>query len=139
MQREPFDQRLIVADNDSAMRGILRSVLDHPRRALFLAANGLEAVEFAQRTPADLVLLDMRMPQLDGLEACARIREIPRYQDIPIVILTAFDGEVARRKARRLGATAFFIKPFTTDSLLRSLAPLIEVGSQVTRRYHVAN
>jgi CheY-like chemotaxis protein len=76
----------------------------------------------------------MRMPQLDGLEACARIREIPRYQEIPIVILTAFDGEVARRKARRIGATAFFVKPFTTEALLRSLAPLIAVGSQVTQR-----
>jgi CheY-like chemotaxis protein len=134
MQQEPFDQRLIIADNDSAMRSILRSVLDYPRRALFLAANGMEAVEFAQHVHADLILLDMRMPQMDGLDACARIREMPRYQEIPIVILTAFDGENARRKAKRLGATAFFVKPFSTDSLLRSLVPLIALGNQATRR-----
>ena len=134
MQTAPFDQRLIVADNDSGMRGLLRTVLDHPRRALFFAANGQEAVEVAQRTPADLILLDMRMPQLDGLEACAKIREMPRYRDIPIVILTAFDGDLARRKAKRLGATMFLTKPFTTDNLLRTLGPLIEIGTGVTRR-----
>ena len=134
MQPPPIDQHIIIADNDSSIRGILRSVLDHPRRALYLAANGLEAVEFAQHLNANLVLLDMRMPQLDGLEACARIRQVPRYADIPIVILTAFDNDVVRRKAQRAGATAFWVKPFTTEALLRNLAPLIQLGGDVTRR-----
>jgi CheY-like chemotaxis protein len=134
MPLQPIDQHLIIADNDSTVRGILRYMFDHPRRALYFAANGIEAVEFAQQVHASLVLLDMRMPQMDGLDACARIRQIPRYIDIPIVILTAFDGEIARRKAHRLGATAFLVKPFTATGLLRSLAPLIETGSQVTRR-----
>ena len=132
--QQPFDQSLIIADNDGSMRGILRSVLEHPRRVVFLAADGLEAVQYAQHTVADLVLLDMRMPRLDGLEACAQIRQLPRYKDVPIVILTAFDDERARRKAKRVGVTAFFVKPFSADSLRRGLAPLLAASDDFLRR-----
>jgi CheY-like chemotaxis protein len=134
MQQPAIDQNIIIADNDSMIRGILRSVLDQPGRALYFAANGIEAVEFAQHLDAALVLLDVRMPQMDGLDACAQIRLIPRYRDIPIAILTAFDNEVARRKAMRMRATAFLVKPFTTENLLRRLDPLIEDGIRVVRR-----
>lgn len=134
MQRPSFDQSLIIADNDRNMRSILRSVLDHPRRAVFLAADGIEAVEYAQNTTADLILLDMRMPRMDGLDACARIREMSHYKNVPIVILTAFDSDLARRKAKRLGATAFFVKPFSTESLLRGLAPLLALGHDAIGR-----
>jgi CheY-like chemotaxis protein len=134
MQQPAIDQNVIIADNDSMIRGLLRSVLNQPGRALYFAVNGIEAVEFAQQMDAALVLLDMRMPQLDGLDACVRIRQIPRYRDIPIAILTAFDSDIARRKAQRLRATAFLVKPFTTNGILRSLEPLIEDGVRVVRR-----
>jgi CheY-like chemotaxis protein len=130
MHTEPFDQSFIIADNDSTMRGILRSVLQEPRRAVFLAADGLEAVEYAEHVVADLILLDVRMPKLDGLDACARIRDMPRYKSVPIMILSAYDNEVARRKAKRLGATAFVAKPFSTDGLLRQVASLVHLREE---------
>jgi CheY-like chemotaxis protein len=121
-----FDQTVIVADNDSMMRGLLRTVLDQPGRTVLLCADGLEAVELANQTLATLVLLDLRMPRMGGIEACMRIRELPRYADVPIVILTVFDGEALRRRALMAGATSFLGKPFSRGALLRAINPLIE-------------
>jgi two-component system chemotaxis response regulator CheY len=123
---EPLDETVIIADNDAMMRGLLRTALEQPRRTLLLCADGFEAVELANQTLATLVLLDLRMPRVDGIEACLRIRQLPRYASVPIVILTVFDGDVLRRRALRAGATAFVGKPFSRGALLQVVSPLIE-------------
>ena len=79
-----FDETVIVADNDSMMRGLLRTVLDQPGRTVLLCADGLEAVDLASQTLATLVLLDLRMPRMGGIEACMQIRELPRYATSPL-------------------------------------------------------
>lgn len=121
----PDDEIVIVAENDTMMRGLLRTVLDQPGRTLLLCADGAEAVELAAQTLATLVLLDLRMPRMDGLEACSQIRALPRYATVPIAILTVFDNEQHKTRAMRAGATAFLAKPFSRDQLLRALAPMI--------------
>src|SRR5580658_2442013 len=101
------DETIIVADNDSMMRGLLRTALEKPGRTLLLCADGMEAVELAEQSLACLVLLDLRMPKMDGIEACQQIRELPRYRSVPIVILTVFDGTELKQRALRAGATSF--------------------------------
>jgi CheY-like chemotaxis protein len=122
----PSDETVIVADNDSMMRGLLRTVLEQPGRTLLLCADGLEAVELATQTLATAVLLDLRMPRVGGIEACQQIRELPRYATVPIIILTVFDGDTLRRQARKAGATSFLSKPFSRAELLAVVNPLIE-------------
>jgi two-component system cell cycle response regulator len=122
---EPFDETVIVADNDLMMRGLLRTALEQPRRTVLLCADGLEAVEIAAQTLATLVLLDLRMPRMDGLQACRQIRELPRYATVPILILTVFDGDALRQRALRAGATSFLAKPFSRAVLLAAVSPLI--------------
>ena len=126
MPIETFDEIVIVADNDSMMRGLLRTVLEQPGRTLLLCADGLEAVELATQTLATLVLLDLRMPRMGGIEACLQIRELPRYATVPIVILTVFDGDALKRRAMKAGATSFLAKPFSRADLLSVVNPLIE-------------
>ena len=121
-----FDETVIVADNDSMMRGLLRTVLEQPRRSVLLCADGLEAVDLAAQTLATLVLLDLRIPRLDGIEACLQIRQLPRYASVPLVILTVFDGDTVKRRAMRAGATSFLAKPFSRGELLAVVNPLIE-------------
>ena len=82
-------------------------------------------MELASQTLATLVLLDLRMPKMDGIEACRQIRALPRYETVPIAILTVFDGEGMKRRALRAGATAFLGKPFSRTALLAALDPLI--------------
>jgi len=123
---ETIDETVIVADNDSMMRGLLRTVLARSGRTLLLCADGIEAVELASQTLATLVLLDLRMPRMGGIEACMQIRGLPRYATVPIVILTVFDGDSLKRRALKAGATSFLAKPFSRAQLLQVVNPLIE-------------
>jgi CheY-like chemotaxis protein len=125
MPPQPFDETLIIADDDHSLRGIMRSSLARPRRALFFAANGIEAVQFAESMQADVVLLDMRMPRLGGLDACRKIRALPHYASVPIAILTAYDTDIDRKRARQAGVTAFYTKPVSVDRLARNLDTLL--------------
>ena len=126
MPIETIDETVIVADNDSMMRGLLRTVLARSGRTLLLCADGIEAVELASQTLATLVLLDLRMPRMGGIEACMQIRGLPRYATVPIVILTVFDGDSLKRRALKAGATSFLAKPFSRAQLLQVVNPLIE-------------
>lgn len=121
---------VIMADNDSIIRGILRSVLESQGFTVLSAANGIEAVDLAMRMRARLVILDYKMPRLDGFAACAEIRELDGYSDVPILMLTAFDDAGVREKAERVGATAFLPKPFTPRNLLRVIAELLGSSSE---------
>ncbi len=83
-------------------------------------------MELASQTLATLILLDLRMPKMGGIEACLQIRELPRYATVPIVIETVFDGDALKPRAIRAGATAFLAKPFSRVQLLQVINPLIE-------------
>lgn len=116
---------VIVADNDSIVRGILRSVLEAEGFTVLPAVNGVEAVDLAMRTRARLVILDYKMPRLDGFTSCAEMRQLDGYADVPILILTAFDDPGIRERAERAGATAFLAKPFKAFDLLRVIAEFV--------------
>jgi CheY-like chemotaxis protein len=130
---------VIVADNDCIIRDILRSLLEREGFSVLLGHNGLEAIDLASRTPARLVILDYKMPKLDGFAATAQIRRLPGYADVPIVILTAFNDSTTHAVAKKVGATAFLAKPFTSVDLLRGIVPLLDTGSvdRTTPSVHV--
>ncbi len=130
-----FVQRaVIVADDSMIIRDNLRAALGAPWR-IFLAADGGEAVEYARRVQAELVLLDFRMPRLDGVDTCAVIRALPHYAVVPIVLLTAYDSIDLRRRAQRAGATAVFAKPFSTNALMAAVRPLIALGRDAAQAH----
>jgi CheY-like chemotaxis protein len=126
MLRNAPARDVIIADNDYIVRGILRSVLEGQNFGVLQAVDGIEAIDFATRTTAHLVILDYKMPKLDGFAACARIRRLPGYAKVPIVILTAFADDGTHAAAEQAGATAFFAKPFKTVDLLRGIAQLMD-------------
>jgi CheY-like chemotaxis protein len=116
---------VIVADNDHIVRGILRSILEREGFTVLQAADGLEAIDYAMRVRAGLVILDYKMPRLDGFGACTQIRHLPGYAETPIAVLTAFDNEDTREAAERAGVTTVLAKPFRPVDLLRSIAALL--------------
>ena len=113
---------VIVGENETLMRGIIRSILLHMEQQVFPAADGLEAISLARQFTARLVLLDIGMPRLNGLLACEAIRALPGYAKVPIVMLTGYDDERMRAAALRLGANDFITKPFRPDMLLARLS-----------------
>ena len=101
MSSEAGMKDVIVADNDYIVRGILRSILEREGFTVLQAVDGLEAIDYAMRVHARLVILDYKMPRLDGFGACAQIRHLPGYADTPIAVLTAFDNEDTRAAAEQ--------------------------------------
>jgi two-component system chemotaxis response regulator CheY len=125
MSNDDTAQDVIVADNDAMIRDILRSMLEGQGFNALQAIDGLEAIDYATRTLARLVILDYKMSKLDGLAACAQIRRLPGYAEVPIAILTAFDDKDTRAAAQQAGASEFFVKPFKTIDLLQGIGHLL--------------
>lgn len=83
------------------------------------AENGREAIDMlVEHTDFDLVLMDMMMPEMDGYEAMRRIRQMPQYQKLPIIALTAKAMKEDRAKCIEAGASDYMKKPISTDQLL---------------------
>ena len=110
---------LIVDDDPFILKLIATTLEDTERFALSEAADGVQALEVAQRTSPELVFLDIDMPKLDGFEVCRRLREAPGTADATIVMLTAAAGDAAEREAEEAGADLFLTKPFSPLELLR--------------------
>jgi CheY-like chemotaxis protein len=129
---------VIVADDDALIRGVVRSLLLGVGQTVFLAACGEEAVAYASQVRASLVLLDLNMPRLNGLLACEKLRRLPGYENTPIVILSAHDGERERHAAARVGTTLFLAKPFQPALLLRALSPYLTIDASMQKAISLA-
>ncbi len=113
--------RLLLVDDDADMREALAEALGE-RFEVALAANGEEGLRrLREGSRPCAVLLDLLMPEMDGGEFLARMREEPAYAGVPVVILT---GIAASQLKRLLGAEAVFVKPFDTGQLRRELERL---------------
>jgi len=90
------------------------------------AVNGVEAVERARAEHPDLILMDVRMPKMNGYEACRRLKESAETKDIPIVFLSAKGQESEIQKGLTVGAVQYILKPFAPDELVREVRSLLK-------------
>jgi two-component system alkaline phosphatase synthesis response regulator PhoP len=127
MEKIAVPRGVIIADDSSIIRDNIRMAFGAPWR-IFVAANGVEAVEYARRIKAELVILDVRMPRLDGMEACRLIRQLPDYANVPIVLLTAFFIQELEAAAARCGASRVFSKPISVATVQSSIVPLVALA-----------
>jgi CheY-like chemotaxis protein len=90
------------------------------------ARNGVEAVELAQAELPDLILMDVRMPKMTGVEACAKLKTIPATEDIPVVFLSAMGQEQEIQQGMEVGAVEYILKPFAPDVLMDKVRDILE-------------
>ena len=125
---------VLVADDEPHIGRIIKMKLEQGPFRVTLAYDGAEALEALEREPdVALVLLDLMMPRLSGLDVLARIRADERFRDLPCIILTAAGQEQQYREAMALGATEFMTKPFSPKRLYArtaQLAGIVDEGSQ---------
>jgi DNA-binding NarL/FixJ family response regulator len=115
--RPPVVTRVLVADDDEAVRTVLSQVLaDEGIDVVGLACDGREAVALALELRPDTVLLDIRMPELGGLEAAQEIRAAD--PSMRLVMLSAYDDATLQQEARLVGASRFLIKGCPLDDLI---------------------
>jgi len=107
--------RILVVDDDPRLREVVRYALSRAGFAVEEASDGVEALDALRRSPADLVVLDVLMPEMDGIEVCRTLR---RTSDVPIVFLSSRGEEVDRVLGLELGGDDYLTKPFSTRELV---------------------
>ncbi len=119
-------RHVLVADDEPHIGRIIQMKLEQGPFRVTLAYDGREALEALEReTDLELVLLDLMMPHLSGLDVLARLRESERYGQLPCIILTAAGQEAQHREAMALGANEFLTKPFSPKKLYARSAALV--------------
>ena len=108
-------RRILLAEDEVALRDFISRNLRARGFEVLEASNGLEAVAVWERENPDLLILDIMMPRMDGLEVCRRVRE---HSAVPIIVLTALDAESDKVAALDLGADDYLTKPFGVEELL---------------------
>jgi CheY-like chemotaxis protein len=118
---------VLIVDDDQFIRKLIATTLeDVSEFELHEAADGVEALEVAQRERPSLVFLDVDMPRLNGIEACRQLREDGATSNATIVMLTAAHGDNVESDAEQAGADLFLTKPFSPLDLLRLVDQLGE-------------
>lgn len=117
--------RVLVVDDDNAVRDVLRLILHRAGYEVRVAGNGLEALEEMRSGGADLVLLDIEMPGMDGLEFCEQLRANPAWQKIPVIMMTGRPVRGIPEKVVEAGAIELVSKPFERVALLEKIKALL--------------
>ena len=114
-------RRILVADDDPDQRSLMSEYLELFDYDVTQAVNGKEAVDLATENPPDLILMDVRMPVMDGNEATRILKSNPSTRNIPIIILTTGARDVDRTAAFASGCDDYEIKPVDGDQLIAKI------------------
>jgi CheY-like chemotaxis protein len=120
---------ILLADDDPSVRKMTRARLEHEGYEVAVASDGEEVLtQVAANAAIDLILLDLKMPKLNGLEVCRRLKADPATATIPVIIFTASEGFVERlaELCLELGATDWIEKPFRSTELLEKIRKLVD-------------
>ena len=123
-------RRIVVAEDESLIRmDIVETLKDQGFDVVGEAGDGLKAIELAKELKPDLMVMDIKMPDMDGLSAAEQIAQLR----IPVVFLTAFNQQELVSRASEVGAMAFLVKPFSPDDLLPAIEVALSRHQQLTQ------
>jgi two-component system chemotaxis response regulator CheY len=113
-------RKIMVVEDSPAMRGLIASVLSQIQGVTIVEAeNGYEALRRLPREAVDMIVMDINMPDINGLELLAFVRKNPSYTETPVVIVTTEGRDQDRQRALQLGANEYVTKPFEPADLVR--------------------
>ena len=116
---------ILVVDDEAPIVDLVRFTLEDADVRVVEASDGAAALDLARRIKPDLVLLDVHMPRLDGLEVCRQLRREPDFARTPIIMLTAAGQETDRSSGLSAGADEYLTKPFSPLALLALVEALL--------------
>jgi len=119
--------KILIVDDEEKNVKLIIAILKNYGYSFETAENGLEAIEKAEKFSPDLILLDIMMPEMDGYEACRRLKENPETQHIPVVMVTALADRESRIKGLESGANDFLTKPVDATELIVRTKNLLRV------------
>ncbi|MCS7264234.1 MAG: response regulator [Armatimonadetes bacterium] len=118
-------RKILVVDDEVAIVRVLKDRLEMEGYQVLTAYDGAEGFEIAKRELPDLIIMDITMPNMDGLTAARLIREQPETSKTPIIMLTARGQESDERAGYQAGAIRYFTKPFSTRQLVREIKSIL--------------
>jgi CheY-like chemotaxis protein len=119
--------KILVAEDEADIRELVAfSLANIGGFQVIKARNGVEALELARAELPDLILMDVRMPKMTGVEACARLKMIPETENIPVVFLSAMGQEQEIQQGMQVGAAEYILKPFAPDVLMDKVRDILE-------------
>ena len=118
-------KKVLVVDDEPDILKVVSFRLKKAGYEVLTASNGKIALDLIFVNRPDLILLDLRMPVMDGAEVCAKIKNDTLLKEIPIILLTASSGGKIAKEAEELKADDYMIKPFDSDILLKKVQKLI--------------
>lgn len=117
---------ILIAEDEHDIRELLNFTLTFAGHQVTAARNGAEAVELASQVKPDLIMMDVRMPKMTGYEACKAIKGIDALKDVPVIFLTAKGQDEEVQNGIEAGATAYIVKPFIPDELIRRVGEILK-------------
>lgn len=117
-----MEERILIVEDELQLARLMELELDHEGYAVKVSHNGREALGLLQEEEFDLVLLDIMLPEMDGVEVCRRLRE---FSDIPVIMVTARDAVPEKVEALDTGADDYITKPFAIEELLARIRALL--------------
>jgi twitching motility two-component system response regulator PilG len=120
-QKEFSGLKVMIIDDSKTIRRTAETLLKKAGCDVLNAENGFEALPIISANHPDIIFVDIMMPRLDGYQTCALIKNNPRFQATPVIMLSSKDGLFDRAKGRVVGAEQYITKPFTRDDLLGAI------------------
>jgi len=118
--------KILIAEDEPDIRALIQFTLQFAGHEVIAAKNGVEAFETALQAIPDLILMDIRMPQMTGYEACEKMKKEESLKHIPVVFLTAKGQEKEIQTGLNLGAAEYLLKPFAPDDLTRRVQEILD-------------
>ncbi|PNY80161.1 response regulator [Deinococcus koreensis] len=122
----PMAYTILVADDEPAIRTMLEVILSADGHEIVAVADGKAALDYLREHTPDVMLLDIKMPHMDGFEICSRVKRIKRLRGIPVLLLTGFDDDQTRDHAKLVGADDIVYKPLSGKNLRGRVNQLVE-------------
>ncbi|MBF0395207.1 MAG: response regulator [Desulfobacterales bacterium] len=120
--------KILVIDDSSTIRKMVQYSLQPKGHTMVLAEDGVDGFEKLEEEEEgfDIIILDINMPRMDGLEFLKKIQQSPSYSSIPVIILTTEGQNADKDKAFKLGAKGYFVKPFKPNELLQGIEKILK-------------
>ncbi len=119
--------KILIVDDSNMLRDMLKyALVDGGYTDIVEAADGVEGLEKAKATVFDLVITDINMPNMNGLELIQHLRTIPVYAKIPLLVLTTEKSDEMKAKGKAIGATGWIVKPFLPEQVLKAVGIVLK-------------
>ena len=115
---------VLALDDSLVIHQMIKRALE-PGYQVITAANAVDALSIIYHQPISVLLLDVQMPDVNGLEFCRTVRSLPQFQHLPVIMVTSQDSPFDRVKGHLAGATEYLIKPFDAEQLREAVRKFI--------------